>query len=89
MKTDTFSKWIIRSAIIQGFMMMWASYLLAAFGRTQIAEDLSKVVCVEIVGIVIGYYTKSTFENVSKNNNWPDKNSDHGCNQKGAYKDAI
>jgi len=72
-KNITFSKWIIRIALVQGFMMMWASYALALFNRAQIAEALSKTVCIEIVAIVLGYYLKAGAENMSKNNNWPDK----------------
>lgn len=73
MKDVTFSKWIIRVALIQGFLMMWASYALALFNRAQIAETLSKTVCIEIVAIVLGYYLKAGAENMSKNNKWPDK----------------
>jgi hypothetical protein len=73
MKDVTFSKWIIRIALIQGFAMMWASYALALFNRAQIAETLSKTVCIEVVAVVLGYYAKAGMENLSKNNNWPDK----------------
>ena len=73
MKDVTFSKWIIRVALIQGFLMMWASYALALFNRVQIAETLSKTVAVEIVAVVLGYYLKAGAENMSKNNQWPDK----------------
>ncbi|MDD4775152.1 MAG: hypothetical protein PHG75_01475 [Syntrophomonas sp.] len=72
-KNITFSKWIIRIALVQGFLMMWASYALALFNRAQIAEALSKTVCIEIVAIVLGYYLKAGAENMSKNNQWPDK----------------
>ena len=72
-KDITFSKWIIRIAIIQGFAMMWASYALALLNRVQIAEALSKTVCIEIVAVVLGYYAKAGMENLSKNNSWPDK----------------
>lgn len=73
MKKDvTFSKWIIRVALIQGFLMMWASYALALFNRAQIAESLSKAVCAEIVGVSLCYYAKAGVENLSKHNeNWP------------------
>jgi hypothetical protein len=73
MKDVTFSKWIIRIALIQGFAMMWASYALALFNRAQIAETLSKTVCIEVVAVVLGYYAKAGMENLSKNNNWPDR----------------
>lgn len=80
MKDITFSKWIIRAALIQGFLMMWASYVLAVFNRTQIAENLSKTVCIEVVGVVLGYYFKAGVENLSKNNSWPDRGKEDLCN---------
>lgn len=84
MKKDvTFSKWIIRMALVQGFLMMWASYGLALIGRAEIAQDLSKAVCFEIVAVVLGYYAKAGVENVSKNTDWPAPNSKGGksCSQ--------
>ncbi len=53
--------------------MMWASYALALFNRAQIAEALSRAVCIEIVAVVLGYYLKAGVENLSKNNQWPDR----------------
>lgn len=82
MKDVTFSKWIIRIALIQGFAMMWASYALALFNRAQIAEALSRAVCIEIVAVVLGYYLKAGVENLSKNNQWPDRDKGvKSCNQ--------
>lgn len=52
---------------------MWCSYLLAYLGRADIAENLSKVALTEIVAVVFTYAMKSLFENLSKNNTWPDK----------------
>ena len=80
MKADTFSKWIIKASLVQGFMMLWASYFLAAIGRTQIAEDLSKVVCIQVVCTGLGYFAKAGVENLSKNNQWPDKGGEL-CNR--------
>ncbi len=80
MKDITFSKWIIRAALIQGFLMMWASYALAFFNRVQIAETLSRAVCTEIVAVVLGYYLKSGVENLSKYNSWPDRRKEDPCN---------
>ena len=48
---------------------IWCSYLLAYLGRTQIAEDLSKVA----LTVILGYYGKALTENISKHNSWPDK----------------
>lgn len=46
--------------------MMWCSYILAWFGKTEIAESLSKTVTTAIVGVTIPYLVTKTVENVSK-----------------------
>lgn len=38
------------------------SYLLAFLGREQIAEELSRTIVIEIVGVMLGYFGKSYFE---------------------------
>lgn len=53
---------IIRNCIL----MMWASYILAYLGMTEIAETLSSTIADAMIGISIGYFAKSTFENISK-----------------------
>jgi hypothetical protein len=47
--------------------------VLAYLGKADIAEALSKTVVVEILGVVAVYALKALFENISKNNSWPDK----------------
>ena len=71
-KTET-SKKIVWACLINGFAWVWCSYLLAYLGREQIAETLSQVAITEIIGVVLVYCVKSLFENISKNNTWPDK----------------
>ena len=71
-KTET-SKRIVWICLINGFAWVWCSYLLAYLGREQIAETLSQVAITEIIGVVLVYCVKSLFENLSKNNAWPDK----------------
>ena len=56
-----------------GFAWIWCSYVLAYLGREQIAETLSSVAVKEIIGVVLIYGLKALFENLSKNNSWPDK----------------
>lgn len=46
--------------------MMWCSYILAWFGKVEIAETLSKTVATAIVGVTIPYFVTKTIENVSK-----------------------
>lgn len=38
------------------------SYLFAFLGREQIAEELSRTIVMEIVGVMLGYFGKSYFE---------------------------
>ena len=67
------SKRIVWICLVNGFAWVWCSYLLAYLGREQIAETLSQVAITEIIGVVVVYCVKSLFENLSKNNVWPDK----------------
>lgn len=71
-QTET-SKLIVWICLINGFLWVWCSYVLAYIGREQIAETLSQVAITEIIGVVLVYCLKSLFENLSKNNAWPDK----------------
>ena len=66
-------KAVVWLCLINGFAWVWCSYLLAYLGREQIAESLSQVALAEILGVVLAYALKSLVENLSKNNNWPDK----------------
>lgn len=59
---NTFTKiWMNR---LLWFCCLWisASYLLAAFGYSEIAETLSQTACTVIIGTVIPYFLKSFFE---------------------------
>lgn len=69
----TMTKAIVFFCLVNGVMWVWCSYLLAWFGRPEIAESLSKVAITEIIGVVLVYCLKSLVENISKNNHWPDK----------------
>ena len=69
----TFSKFIVTLLLINGIIWTYMSYYLAYLGRDQIAETLSTAVLVQILGVVVVYSAKALFENLSKNNHWPDK----------------
>ena len=71
-KAETTKK-VIWVCLINGFAWVWCSYILALLGREQIAEALSQVALKEIIGVVLIYGLKALFENLSKNNSWPDK----------------
>jgi hypothetical protein len=68
---------------------VWCSYILAWCGRDEIAESLSKVAITEIIGVVLVYCLKSLFENISKNNAWPDRPSGNGDNIKRMRKEEF
>lgn len=82
-ETLEFSKRIVLFLIRNGVIWVYLSYLLALLGKAEIAETLSKTVVMEVIGVVAVYCAKSLFENLSKNNNWPDKpgtkNTDVDC----------
>lgn len=70
------SKLIVWFCLINGFLWVWTSYILAWFGREQIAESLSQVAVTEIIGVVLVHCLKTAVENLSKHNTWPDKSKD-------------
>ena len=61
-----YHKRMLNFILINAIGMMWCSYILAWFGKTSIAETLSKTVATAIVGVVIPYFITKTIENVSK-----------------------
>lgn len=73
LKPKETSKLIVWFLLANGVSWVWCSYILAYLGRADIAESLSKVALTEIVSVTLGYYLKAAFEQMSKNNRWPDK----------------
>ena len=71
-KKPEMMKRVIWVCLINGLAWVWCSYLLAWLDKMQIAESLSQVAVTEIIGVVLAYAIKSTIENLSKNNRWPD-----------------
>lgn len=74
-RQETMKK-VVWFCLANGIAWVWCSYLLAYLGRAQIAESLSKLAITEIVGVILIYALKSLFENLSKNNEWPDRKRD-------------
>ena len=72
----TTTKRVVWLCLLNGIAWVWCSYLLAYLGRAEIAESLSQVAITEIIGVVLVYALKSLVENLSKNNQWPDKPAD-------------
>lgn len=69
----TTTKRVVWFCLANGTIWVYLSYLLAWLGREEIAENLSIVAVTEIIGVVLAYCLKSLFEQLSKNNSWPDK----------------
>lgn len=61
-KLDTFTKvWVNRNMIFSWICIFWC-FLLASFGREQVAENLAVAIVINIVGVFVGYFAKSFFE---------------------------
>lgn len=54
-------KWVGRLMYI-AVIDLQLSYILAFLGREQIAEELSRTIVIEIIGVMLGYFGKSYFE---------------------------
>lgn len=69
----TFSHIIVVWLIVNGTCVMWGVLYLAATGADQIAETLGRYVVTELLGTIGFSLAKNTIENLSVNNNWPDR----------------
>lgn len=58
----TFSKKWVEKLMYIALIDLQLSYLLAFLGKEQIAEELSKTVVIEIIGVMLGYFRKSFLE---------------------------
>lgn len=65
-RENEYSKRLLNLIVINSILMMWGTYILAWFGRVEIAEALSKTIATSIIAVVIGYLAKSVIENISK-----------------------
>ena len=61
-----FSKRIINRIVTCCLFFMFLSYVLAWFGKVEIAESLSVAIATTTIVTCIGYMGKSTIENLSK-----------------------
>ena len=62
----TTTKRIVWLCLGNGIAWVWCSYILAALGRAEIAESLSRAAVTEIVGVVLAYCAKALAENWNK-----------------------
>lgn len=65
-KPVEYHKKLLTFIIINSVLMMWCSYILAWYGKAQIAEALSTTVATTIVGVTIPYLITKVIENVNK-----------------------
>ena len=72
-KQMTFTKLAVFWILYKSIGWIDQSYALAWAGKEDIAETLSKTVVTEVVGVFLLYCVKAIFEQLSKNNQWPDK----------------
>lgn len=66
---------IVWACLLHGFLWVDCSYLLAWFGRAEIAQDLSREAVTAIISTVLIYAVKEGSANFSKFNSWPDKST--------------
>lgn len=62
-----YSKRLLNRIVNSSILMLWATYILAWFDKTEIAETLSKTIVTSVIAVVVGYLAKSVIENISKN----------------------
>lgn len=72
-KQFTFQKMIVIWLVWKGISWVDQSYALAWAGKNEIAQVLSQTALIELLGVTLVYSLKALFENLSKNNDWPDK----------------
>lgn len=65
-KPQEYAKRMLSFIIYCSMVMMFLSYVLAWFGKEQIAEQLSSTIATVIIGVTIPYFITKTVENVSK-----------------------
>lgn len=81
-KSLDFSKIIVLWILANATGWVWCSYALAYLGSEEIAETLSRYVAVEIIATLATYSIKAGVENLSKNNQWPDRKTDRANDTK-------
>ncbi|MBQ7821313.1 MAG: hypothetical protein IJ391_03420 [Clostridia bacterium] len=69
-----YSKRLLTRIVNSSILMMWGTYVLAWYGKTEIAETLSKTIAASIIAVVVGYLAKSVIENISKHTDTFGKN---------------
>lgn len=63
---ETYEKRLCTLITSNSIAWVWCSYVLAWFGKPEIAQQLSAAAVSTILGVVIAYSVKSLGENISK-----------------------
>jgi len=72
-KKNEFTKRLVILNHLCAISWVYLTYILAFMGKEEIAEVLAGKVVTEVIAVTTVYAVKSLFENMSKNNTWPDK----------------
>lgn len=75
-RDEEYSKRLLTRIVNSSILMMWGTYVLAWYGKTEVAETLSKTIATSIIAVVVGYLAKSVIENISKHTDTFGKNID-------------
>lgn len=62
-----YSKRLLNRIVNSSILMLWGTYILAWYDKTEIAETLSKTIATSVIAVAVGYLAKSVIENISKN----------------------
>jgi hypothetical protein len=68
-KVDTFTKALVALIVVTALIDLQLSYVLAFLDKIQIAEDLSKQVCVTIIGTALVYMIRAYFDSKAEYGN--------------------
>lgn len=62
----TYMKKIVLFILINAIGWVWCSYILAFFGKYDIAESLSQTAITSVIATILTYGIKSTIEKISE-----------------------
>lgn len=66
---DTFTKALVALIMLFALIDLQLSYILAFMDKVQIAEELSKQVCVTIIGVAFVYMIRAYYDSKAEHNN--------------------
>lgn len=75
-KFPTYTKNLVAAIVIICLLDLQLTYILAFMGRDSIAEELSKQLCITILGVAFTYMIRAYFDSKAEHNNLKDKLND-------------